>query len=581
VRACVCVPPGAASKGKVHDCFGDAIECIGRVLRCYRCGLCACARGAWLCKALIEETRTRALWCNVCKCPGRVAADAGGPGCTLTAIASREDRAQRSPSPLSLAMDSPDTRLSWVPAVGALRDRRWLHRANAAGAACVRSKHTCGTLSVVTYNLLADCYATPGYFRNTDRSVLDWDERKKALISVLDALDADILCLQEVDHYHSFLLPSLRARGYDGRYKRRNGPNKRDGCATFWRTSKLALVQAKGLELDEAARASAREGPGYQTHNVALVVVLTPVSQQKEPEGGGSKSGGCEAGDARNAAGGGEGGDGGRTGGGEGVGGGSMSASADSSEEAGYVCVGNAHLFWDPAFPGVKLSQARAVVEAVNVLEKTYGPMYNLLCGDFNSLPGTQVYVYLTTHAGYTSAYSTLLRLAARNPPPPPAPPPSHTSLSASYNGAQQMEGNIGGGGGVGVEGSGTSGGGGRKDGMAAHLRPIQIHAQEAGGNEGGGGGWGRGGGEGLYEPEFSNLRDTFAGVCVCVCVCVYVCVCGVTFVFVWVCGKCVYVVCFVWGCVFVCVSVHTLVCLDTCARSLCLPLVSLSLSLM
>jgi len=369
-------------------------------------------------------------------------------------------------------MDSPDTRLSWFPAVGALRDRRWLRRASAAGAACGRSKHTCASLSVVTYNLLADCYATPGYFRNTDRSVLDWDERKKALISVLDALDADILCLQEVDHYHSFLLPTLRARGYDGRYKRRNGPNKRDGCATFWRTSKLALVQAKGLELDEAARG--REGPGYQTHNVALVVVLTPVSQQKEPEGGGSKSGGCEADDARNAAGGGRGGDGGRTEGGDArVGGGSMST--DSTEDAGYVCVGNAHLFWDPAFPGVKLSQARAVVEAVNVLEKTYGPMYNLLCGDFNSLPGTQVYLYLTTDAGYTSAYSSLLRLAALHPPPtpeppppppplPPAPPPPCLLLKMEHSRWKETLGAVGGWAWRGVERRG-GGGGGRQGG--------------------------------------------------------------------------------------------------------------------
>jgi len=52
--------------------------------------------------------------------------------------------------------------------------------------------------------------------------------------------------------------------------------------------------------------------------------------------------------------------------------------------------VGNAHLFWDPAFAGVKLAQAQAVTKEVQRLEEKYGPMYTLLCGDFNSLPGTR-----------------------------------------------------------------------------------------------------------------------------------------------------------------------------------------------
>ena len=38
------------------------------------------------------------------------------------------------------------------------------------------------------------------------------------------------------------------------------------------------------------------------------------------------------------------------------------------------------------------------------------GAMYNLLCGDFNSLPGTNVYTYLTRTAGvYIHLYSGAL----------------------------------------------------------------------------------------------------------------------------------------------------------------------------
>lgn len=190
--------------------------------------------------------------------------------------------------------------------------------------------------SVATYNLLADCYATPGYFKRTDPKILTWRKRKQAVLAVLDALDADILCLQEVDHFESFLLPEMRARGYDGRFKKRNGPSKRDGCATFWRRQRLELVQEHPLELDRATDA-ALSGPGHQTHNIALMTVLKPAD--------------CAGGSGFET-------------GGQGAGAG-VDAGKEEGKHADLLCVGNAHLFWDPAYPGIKLLQARAVTSVV------------------------------------------------------------------------------------------------------------------------------------------------------------------------------------------------------------------------
>ena len=166
---------------------------------------------------------------------------------------SRDEHAQRrSPSPPILSLNSPSG-LTYS-ADKNLRDRFWLLRSQDGhekeesidgqrGHAMTQE-----TFSVVTYNLLADCYATPSYFKLTHPATLCWRKRKAAVLAVLDALDSDIVCLQEVDHFESFLLPQMRARGYDGRFKKRNGPTKRDGCATFWRRDRLKLVQVPQKE---------------------------------------------------------------------------------------------------------------------------------------------------------------------------------------------------------------------------------------------------------------------------------------------------------------------------------------------
>ena len=58
----------------------------------------------------------------------------------------------------------------------------------------------------------------------------------------------------------------------------------------------------------------------------------------------------------------------------EGAGGeGDAGKGGEEGEAAGLLCVANVHLFWDPAFPGIKLMQAKAVVSLIDALEHTYG----------------------------------------------------------------------------------------------------------------------------------------------------------------------------------------------------------------
>jgi mRNA deadenylase 3'-5' endonuclease subunit Ccr4 len=51
---------------------------------------------------------------------------------------------------------------------------------------------------------------------------LKWELRCKALMEVVRELDADILCLQEVDKYEGFWVKELAYLGYTGEITRRS-----------------------------------------------------------------------------------------------------------------------------------------------------------------------------------------------------------------------------------------------------------------------------------------------------------------------------------------------------------------------
>jgi mRNA deadenylase 3'-5' endonuclease subunit Ccr4 len=211
---------------------------------------------------------------------------------------------------------------------------------------------------------------------------LRWENRKKALLELLAELDADILCLQEVDNYDKFWLRELSRFGYSGTYKQRNSDSKLDGCATFYRASKFEVVKFVGLELDHVDSCQGLQGaPEFATHNVALLTLLAPIGMPQA----------C-------------------------------------------FCVANIHLFWDPSYEGLKIAQAKAVVLAARELARSVDrPAPIVLAGDFNSTPSSEVYAFLTGEAGFVSAYASCGPVARTTmPASPPAVTPTVTFPSPS-----------------------------------------------------------------------------------------------------------------------------------------------------
>lgn len=97
--------------------------------------------------------------------------------------------------------------------------------------------------TVLSYNMLAEIYATRQMYPYCPLWALRWKYRKHLILRQLKEWNADIVCLQEVqaDHHIEDLEKALHKRGYMGIYKQktRQGASGRvDGCAIYFKTDR-------------------------------------------------------------------------------------------------------------------------------------------------------------------------------------------------------------------------------------------------------------------------------------------------------------------------------------------------------
>lgn len=125
------------------------------------------------------------------------------------------------------------------------------------------------SFAVATYNVLATAYISPQWYPGVPEHLLRPETRVPALVRHVEALGADILCLQEVEpDVFTALTDRLGSLGYAG-YFEQKGRNRPDGCATFVRTETFAVRRTHRLEYrDREAGAEAHSG------HVALLLTL-------------------------------------------------------------------------------------------------------------------------------------------------------------------------------------------------------------------------------------------------------------------------------------------------------------------
>ncbi|PHJ24839.1 endonuclease exonuclease phosphatase family protein [Cystoisospora suis] len=154
-------------------------------------------------------------------------------------------------------------------------------------------------VTVMTWNVLAELYGTLDAFPHCDAYMLAWPYRRARILEEIISQDPDVVCLQEVqsEHFEDFFRPELERHGYAGVYKQKtmeiftSGSGKKsggkftmDGCATFYRKSKLSVIDQCGLEFSQLIKQASREQlPRQLQHhavkrllkdNVALLVLL-------------------------------------------------------------------------------------------------------------------------------------------------------------------------------------------------------------------------------------------------------------------------------------------------------------------
>ncbi|KAG8371831.1 hypothetical protein BUALT_Bualt12G0004000 [Buddleja alternifolia] len=224
-----------------------------------------------------------------------------------------------------------------------------------------------GTFTVLSYNILSDAYATSELYSYCPSWALSWTYRRQNLLREIVGYHADIVCLQEVqsDHFEEFFAPELDKHGYQALFKRKTAEvfggniNTVDGCATFFRRDRFSHVKKYEVEFNKAAQSltdalvpSAQKKNALNRlvkDNVALIVVLEAKFSNQ---------------------------------------------GIDNLGKRQLVCVANTHVNVHQELKDVKLWQVHTLLKGLEKIA-TSADIPMLVCGDFNSVPGSAPHALL------------------------------------------------------------------------------------------------------------------------------------------------------------------------------------------
>mmetsp|Transcript_8633 Transcript_8633/g.32491 ORF Transcript_8633/g.32491 Transcript_8633/m.32491 type:complete len:791 (-) Transcript_8633:686-3058(-) len=192
---------------------------------------------------------------------------------------------------------------------------------------------------VASWNILADAYCA------TEDSTR-WSFRAPLIEEVVREVDADLLCLQEVDQD---LADLARRHGYDC-CRRLRPAAKPDGCAFLWRAQRLRLKAEQVVDFDRQVGRDDRNFSSFRRHNIAHVGLF------------------------------------------------------EDGETGQHLLVANVHFYWNPRHEEVKVVQCyNTLVTLQKVLDEWHtlseGPAKPLVifAGDTNSTPGSLAHTLLSS----------------------------------------------------------------------------------------------------------------------------------------------------------------------------------------
>ncbi|KAL2544426.1 Carbon catabolite repressor protein 4-like protein 4 [Forsythia ovata] len=240
---------------------------------------------------------------------------------------------------------------------------------------------------LVSYNILAQAYVKSAFFPYSPSPCLKWKARSQAILTVLQSFEADFLCLQEVDEYDSFYKNNLESLGYASIYIQRSG-KKKDGCGIFYKHNIAELVIEEKIDYNDLVnsvqdgRTSCMDKDGNSLTSETESELKNDL-ELKDTENDRGDPNDPRVRLKRDCV-------------------GIMAAFRLKNPSCHHVIIANTHLYWDPEWADVKLAQAKYLLSRLAEFKKLVADKFDctpsvLVAGDFNSVPGDQVYQYIVS----------------------------------------------------------------------------------------------------------------------------------------------------------------------------------------
>ena len=203
-------------------------------------------------------------------------------------------------------------------------------------------------VTVASWNVLADSYVGghQTYLEPSQHYALHWSHRSELIKDVLTRTYADIVCLQEVDHFTDLFEPYLLSIGYAVVYVQR--PYRNDGCLIAFRPDTYELVNMEQIQFNDLSQRNEKYVTNmydvYEKNNAGLMIKLR-----------------CKT---------------------------------DNKYNNRIFCVACAHLYWSPQKEFIKIAQAAYLIQRLEAFSRIDGSKNHfpvIIGGDFNSLPDSPV----------------------------------------------------------------------------------------------------------------------------------------------------------------------------------------------
>ncbi|XP_054716964.1 2',5'-phosphodiesterase 12-like [Uloborus diversus] len=225
------------------------------------------------------------------------------------------------------------------------------------------TKELCGPDSIrcLSYNILANMYVERKRFPYATKKACDIYYRKQLLLKELVGYKSDIICLQEAtDRVFEYdLLPVLNCSDYQGIFTRKGG-RRYEGVATFFRASKFKILKNYGGLLNEIVKQR-------EIFNDLLAKVSGNLKDMSRLLAQGTAI--------------------------------QVILLEDIMNPHRRLLVANTHLYSNKDTPEVRLLQAALSACYVEHIIKSENLSSSglLFCGDFNSLPDSEAYHFMTS----------------------------------------------------------------------------------------------------------------------------------------------------------------------------------------